>query len=132
MSVAVQYGVPVETIVRKFVHTRFEPAGFTENPDIPAVKSILDYIAKFLATRFLTSEEQQSYGIYTQSTTSSEPATAGVRQEVSVENTEIIKMEKLTVSSYQDAPACRCGSIMIRTGSCYTCPSCGENLGACS
>ncbi len=129
MSVSLQYGVPAEMIVRKFVHTRFEPAGFTENPDIPAVKSILDYIAKFLALKFLTQEEQQNYGIYSQASTAQ--SEFAIKQEASIENKEIIKVQKMTISSYQDAPACRCGSIMVRTGSCYTCPACGENLGAC-
>lgn len=133
MSVSLQYGVPVETIVRKFVHTRFEPAGFTENPDIPVVKSILDYLAKFLALKFLTPDEQHGFGIYTETQT----AEAIVKSDVMIERDtadrkEVIKLEKLSISaSYQDAPACRCGSIMVRTGSCYTCGSCGENLGSC-
>jgi ribonucleoside-diphosphate reductase alpha chain len=135
MSVSLQYGVPVQTLVRKFVHTRFEPAGFTENPDIPVVKSILDYIAKFLALRFLSPDEQGGFGIYVGSQTGVETVTKSdmsiVRDEQA--HTEVIKFEKLSVTaSYQDAPACRCGAIMVRTGSCYTCKSCGENLGACS
>lgn len=133
MSVSLQYGVPVETIVRKFVHTRFEPAGFTENPDVPVVKSILDYIAKFLALRFMTPEEQRGFGIYAETQVNESVTQSDVtieREDVS--RTEVIKLEKLSVSaSYQDAPACRCGSIMVRTGSCYTCRSCGENLGSC-
>jgi len=134
MSVALQYGVPVQTIVRKFVHTRFEPAGFTENPDIPVVKSILDYLAKFLALKFMTQEEQRSFGIYAESQQASSEVV--VKSEVTIETTnkdqtEIIKIEKMAAASYQDSPACRCGSIMVRTGSCYTCRSCGENLGAC-
>ncbi|MDA1335070.1 MAG: vitamin B12-dependent ribonucleotide reductase [bacterium] len=134
LSVSLQYGVPVKTIVRKFVHTRFEPAGFTENPDIPAVKSILDYIAKFLALKFLTPEEQRSFGIYAESQ-QAEGEQSVVKNEAvtSVEREQIVTKEvvKLSTPSYQDAPACRCGAIMVRTGSCYTCRSCGANLGAC-
>ncbi|MEK7150728.1 MAG: vitamin B12-dependent ribonucleotide reductase [Patescibacteria group bacterium] len=133
MSVSLQYGVPVETIVRKFVHTRFEPAGFTENADIPVVKSILDYIAKFLALKFLTPDEQRGFGIYAESQQTETVVQSDVTIERSdSEHKEVIKLEKISVSaSYQDAPACRCGSIMVRTGSCYTCRSCGENLGSC-
>ncbi|MEK7576766.1 MAG: vitamin B12-dependent ribonucleotide reductase [Patescibacteria group bacterium] len=133
MSVSLQYGVPVETIVRKFVHTRFEPAGFTENADIPVVKSILDYIAKFLALKFLTLDEQRGFGIYAESQQTETVVQSDVTIERSdAEHKEVIKLEKISVSaSYQDAPACRCGSIMVRTGSCYTCRSCGENLGSC-
>jgi len=129
MSVSLQYGVPVETLIRKFVHTRFEPAGFTENPDIPVVKSILDYISKFLALRFLSPEDQRAFGIYPESQMADESATATTREKV---HTELVRVNAVRVTSaFADAPACRCGSIMVRTGSCYTCPSCGENLGSC-
>lgn len=134
MSVSLQYGVPAETLVRKFVHTRFEPAGFTENPDIPVVKSILDYIAKFLALRFLTPEERRGLGIFPETGIQGEQIT---KSDVTVETmlrgrTEMVKVEQLQyVASYQDAPACRCGAIMVRTGSCYTCRACGANVGSC-
>jgi ribonucleoside-diphosphate reductase alpha chain len=135
MSVSLQYGVPVETIIRKLVHTRFEPAGFTENPDIPTVKSILDYIAKFLALRFLTPDEQRAFGIYAESSRVAEEAafSAGpVSQAQFAIASTSEDIARMAAASYQDAPACRCGAIMVRTGSCYTCRSCGENLGACS
>ncbi|MEK7642935.1 MAG: vitamin B12-dependent ribonucleotide reductase [Patescibacteria group bacterium] len=134
MSVALQYGVPVQTIVRKFVHTRFEPAGFTENSDVPVAKSILDYLGKFLAIKFLTPDEQRTFGIYVEAQeAAAENANTVVKAETPVARTtiELQTTEKLTVSAYQDAPACRCGAIMVRTGSCYTCASCGENLGSC-
>lgn len=122
MSVALQSGVPVETIIRKFVHSRFEPAGYTDNPDIPLAKSILDYIGKFLAINFLSPEDQAVLGIYRHTTTEAS----------TMPTTQLKEQPKLSVPSFSDAPPCRCGSIMIRTGSCYTCPSCGENLGSCS
>ena len=123
MSVALQSGVPAETIIKKFVHSRFEPAGYTENPDIPVAKSILDYIGKFLALNFLSMEDQAAFGVYSHS----KEAEAIVAEPIKLK-----EQLKLAVFSYQDAPACRCGAIMVRTGSCYTCPSCGENLGSCS
>ncbi len=132
MSVSLQYGVPVETIVRKFVHTRFEPAGFTENTDIPVAKSILDYLAKFLALKFLSIDDQHGLGIYAESMTPvSDTTDDSSHTGVTIQNTEIVRVQKMTVSSYLDAPACRCGAIMVRTGSCYTCRSCGANVGSC-
>ena len=138
MSISVQSGVPVDTIIKKFVHSRFEPAGFTENPDILVAKSILDYIGKFLATKFLSKEDQMALGIYT----------ADAKEDVMHADTKLaVEPLKLTTLrqpadevrtanaktfSFQDAPACRCGGLMVRTGSCYTCPSCGENVGSCS
>ncbi len=131
MSVALQSGVPVETIIRKFVHSRFEPAGFTENPDIPLAKSILDYIGKFLALNFLSPDDQASFGIYSHQT---QEATAAATAEPAklTEQPKLASAHASIIFAYQDAPACRCGAIMVRTGSCYTCPSCGENLGSCS
>ena len=122
MSVALQSGVPAETIIKKFVHSRFEPAGYTENPDIPVAKSILDYIGKFLALNFLSPEDREMFGIYAHKAEEQTPKLASASA-ISINS---------TVFSYQDAPACPCGAIMDRTGSCYTCPSCGENLGNCS
>lgn len=132
MSVSLQSGVPVKTIIQKFIHSRFEPMGYTENKDILTAKSIVDYIAKFLALKFLPKEEQMEMGIYSSN-----------HEESSVENeTKILPQihalpeaklaSKSTIFSFEDAPSCRCGSLMVRTGSCYTCPSCGENVGSCS
>ena len=137
MSVSLQYGVPTETLVRKLVHSRFEPAGFTENPNIPMVKSILDYIARFIALKFLTPEEQRSFGIYAEgedesseeSTVDTPEQTAEKNLLVSAETTEV--KQTVVTASYADAPACRCGAIMVRTGSCYTCAMCGANVGSC-
>ena len=141
MSVALQSGVPVETIIRKFVHSRFEPAGYTENPDIPAAKSILDYIGKFLALNFLSPEDQEGFGIYPHkaeatNTSKAEPSKLQDQRRIpafaGASAGKSVSQNAAAIFAYQDAPACRCGSIMIRTGSCYTCPSCGENLGSCS
>ena len=149
MSVSLQSGVPVGTIIKKLVHSRFEPAGYTDNPDIMVAKSILDYIAKYLAIQFLTSDERMTFGIYTNAdqeakfnahtaqieATASEPKAIPKNTVEATVASVTMKQTTTTVAtafSYQDAPSCRCGSLMIRTGSCYTCPSCGENLGSCS
>ena len=127
MSISLQYGVPAKTLIRKMIHSRFEPSGYTDNPEILVAKSILDYIAKFLAIKFLSEEEQQNLGIF-------------VNKSVEVEEEKhdspkaalALESKNPIIFSFADAPACRCGGIMVRTGSCYTCPSCGENLGSCS
>ena len=127
MSISLQYGVPAKTLIRKMIHSRFEPSGYTDNPDILVAKSILDYIAKFLAIKFLPEEEQHNLGIFVNKSA-----------EADEEKHEAPRIALASVSSlpvvfsFADAPACRCGGIMVRTGSCYTCPSCGENLGSCS
>ncbi|MDP3784491.1 MAG: vitamin B12-dependent ribonucleotide reductase [bacterium] len=135
MSVALQYGVPVKTLVKKTIHSRFEPSGYTDNSDIVVAKSILDYIAKFLAIKFLSAEDQMAMGIYVNKSLEEnglahvEPAP---KKETAPKAALVKELQSPLVFSFADAPACRCGAIMVRTGSCYTCPSCGENLGACS
>ena len=63
ISLALQYGVPLKALVDKFSHTRFEPSGFTKNPEIPIAKSITDYIFRWLASKFLSAEEKQAVGV---------------------------------------------------------------------
>jgi ribonucleoside-diphosphate reductase alpha chain len=65
VSVALQYGVPLRDLVNKFAHVRFEPAGFTGNPEIPIAKSTIDYIFRWLGARFLPIDERQSLGLIT-------------------------------------------------------------------
>src|SRR5213075_2788289 len=62
-SLSLQHGVPLQLLVDKFTHTRFEPSGFTKNPEIPMAKSIMDYIFKWLAIKFLPRENQQEAGV---------------------------------------------------------------------
>src|SRR5262249_12099276 len=65
ISISLQYGVPLETLVRKFAYMRFEPEGITTNPEIPFAKSMPDYIMRWLASRFLDSDVQEELGILT-------------------------------------------------------------------
>ena len=130
MSVSLQSGVPVKTIIQKFIHSRFEPMGYTENKDILTAKSITDYIAKFLALKFLSKEEQMEMGIYSSNHDESEAEELKILPQI--QSLPEAKLTQSAVFSFQDAPSCRCGGLMIRTGSCYTCPSCGENVGSCS
>ncbi|HTX51490.1 MAG TPA: hypothetical protein VME40_19105, partial [Caulobacteraceae bacterium] len=166
ISIALQYGVPLETLVRKFSYMRFEPEGMTSNPEIPFAKSMPDYIMRWLASRFLDVDLQEELGILTpavrarqaaQEAASSHlgdvaapvqpaerkpdgngnggkggngghpkgqalPATAAFTEEPPV----IPALRK----GLDLGPACQqCGGMMQRTGSCYTCSSCGFNTG---
>jgi ribonucleoside-diphosphate reductase alpha chain len=179
ISIALQYGVPLETLVRKFSYMRFEPEGMTSNPEIPFAKSMPDYIMRWLASRFLDVDLQEELGILTPevrarkaaqdaasshvgdtagpdavtgggtngggngggsgggtsppaagpsasaggaSATAPRPATDALTDEPPV---------RPAVRQGLDlGPACQqCGGMMQRTGSCYTCSSCGFNTG---
>jgi ribonucleoside-diphosphate reductase alpha chain len=63
ISVALQYGVPIESLVTKFAHQRFEPMGMTTNHDIPFAKSLVDYIFRYLASRFLSADLKEKVGV---------------------------------------------------------------------
>ena len=132
ISIALQYGVPLQTLVDKFSHTRFEPSGFTKNPEIPIAKSITDYIFRWLASKFLTREQKAAAGVILRDeppVTSPVPLLGGGRLEPVA---EVISHEqtRVTFLYQQDAPSCHdCGSIMVRNGSCYKCLNCGSTSG---
>lgn len=130
ISLALQYGVPLKVLVDKFTHTRFEPSGFTNNKQIPIAKSVMDYIFRWLALKFLPEENPKDDTkveidfhqplIETSSKNSKEK-----------KNISSIEMkEKSVFVSQADAPPCpECGSIMIRSGNCYKCFECGTTSG---
>ena len=64
ISVALQYGVPLKDLVNKFAHVRFEPSGFTGNQEIPIAKSIVDYIFRWLGSRFLSPDDKANLGLH--------------------------------------------------------------------
>ncbi len=178
ISVGLQYGVPLETFVRKFSYMRFDPEGITGNPEIPFAKSLPDYIMRWLASRFLDADTQEELGIMTpdvrerklneesgllpehgngsgngDTNGSSNDGSNGSQQSNEPSSTSSAKIEpnptnasdvQPAASAMTDAPpvtpakllggdvgpACStCGGIMQRTGSCYTCASCGANTG---
>ena len=124
---ALQYGVPLEALVEKFSHVRFEPSGFTKNPEIPYAKSITDYIFRWLASKFLSSESQQAMGV--------QRVENGVRVEAAkpAEPASAPAPSSGSAASFRgqaDAPSCHyCGSIMTRNGACYRCANCGSTSG---
>jgi ribonucleoside-diphosphate reductase alpha chain len=145
VSLALQYGVPLPALVDKFSHTRFDPQGFTRNPEIPIAKSVMDYIFRWLASRFLPQEERDRLGIIRR-----EPD-GSVTEPVSAAEAEIEAMAAVTVApaatarrpvaaiptisagafiNQEDAPTCSdCGSLMVRNGACYKCHNCGATSG---
>ena len=129
ISLTLQYGVPLEFLVNKFSHVRFEPAGWTNNPQIPYAKSIIDYIFRWLAAKFLPPEEQAAVGV--QPVASEEGATPSlpVPRQPALPGLETAEGAQLFVNQ-ADAPPCpTCGMMMVRSGSCYKCGNCGTVYG---
>src|SRR5919206_1740964 len=137
VSMALQYGVPLKVLVDKFSHTRFEPSGFTGNPDIPIAKSITDYIFRWLSLKFLPSEEhglvEEAKKDLTPGAAPSAPRRPAAERTVEV-RTPIIALpatpEDTKPWETQDAPPCpTCGCITVRNGACYKCLNCGSTTG---
>jgi ribonucleoside-diphosphate reductase alpha chain len=146
ISLSLQYGVPLETLVRKFSYMRFEPEGMTSNPEIPFSKSMPDYIMRWLASRFLDTDLQEELGILTKevrarqaaqdaasshlSDTAGPTASAGPARPATSALTDEPPVLPAVRRGLDLGPACQqCGGMMQRTGSCYTCGSCGFNTG---
>ena len=131
ISYALQYGVPLQALVDKFSHVRFEPSGMTRNPEIRFAKSIVDYIFRWLATKFLSAEAQFYAGVNGREL--EEVATAGPAPVTGESSTPVPSPPKTpfsTIQNQEDAPSCStCGSIMIRSGACYKCSNCGNTSG---
>ncbi|MCX6138396.1 MAG: vitamin B12-dependent ribonucleotide reductase [Ignavibacteriales bacterium] len=126
VSLALQYGVPLKVLTDKFSHMRFEPSGFTNNEKIPIAKSICDYIFRWLGMKFLEKDEQPG-SVVVAETAPLERASdaASMKRASSIESNE-----KVIFQTQADAPPCHeCGSIMIRSGSCYKCLQCGSTSG---
>jgi ribonucleoside-diphosphate reductase alpha chain len=137
ISIALQYGVPLKVLVDKFSHARYEPAGFTNNPDIPIAKSISDYIFRWLGKKFMSNDDKpvqdpQSDNLLDRQT--AKPAAKDFARQTdggqAKSSLNIEKNEKVVFATQSDAPPCQeCGSIMIRSGSCYKCMECGSTSG---
>ena len=122
----------------KFSHTRFEPAGFTNNREIPIAKSMMDYVFRYLGHRFLkgqpeVEDEQESGGEVAGLTpTPGGRVESGGKPSARVPVAGGSGAEPLPygIVNQSDAPSCsECGSIMVRNGSCYKCPNCGSTSG---
>jgi ribonucleoside-diphosphate reductase alpha chain len=139
VSIALQHGVPLELFCEKFAHTRFEPSGWSGNPDIGYAKSIMDYIFRWIQLRFLTGQQQmlfENLRLRPAPTSQSEgtaevDATANAGTPKPEARGQIHAADALSsIVDLGDAPSCSfCGSIMTRNGSCYRCMSCGSTSG---
>ena len=130
ISMALQYGVPLEALVEKFSHVRFEPSGFTKNSEIPYAKSITDYIFRWLASKFLSAEHQQAVGVQTTEASLKPHSGPVVASGIQVDRAPEAGGPIAAIRAQSDAPPCHyCGSIMIRNGSCYRCANCGSTSG---
>ncbi len=154
ISIALQYGVPLEDLCTKFSHTRFEPSGFTNNKQIPIAKSIMDYIFRYLAIKFLgTVKEEESYMNPMQAVDHQVDLSGPAEDETQMalefdepdplvgrtveafindhqDGSATISNQHATFHNQEDAPPCAvCGTITVRAGACYSCPSCGASNG---
>jgi ribonucleoside-diphosphate reductase alpha chain len=156
-SMSLQYGVPLDALVRKFAHQRFEPSGFTRNPDIRQASSIIDYVFRWMACQFIPGyREANSPGggqtelpmpglveelkkkvnrpvpelpLAEEAVTDIASAMAPVAQRNLVPVTPAASLTA-TIQNQKDAPPCpKCGHIAVRNGACYKCLNCGESLG---
>ncbi|MDH3402053.1 MAG: vitamin B12-dependent ribonucleotide reductase [Acidobacteriota bacterium] len=127
ISISLQYGVPLQTLVDKFTHTRFEPSGFTNNPEIPMAKSVMDYIFRWMASKFLSRDRQEEAGVVIRE----KPRVAAAEASAATAaGGNAAAHGRVTFLYQQDAPSCHdCGAIMVRNGSCYKCLECGSTSG---
>jgi len=148
VSYALQYGVPLQDLVDKFSHVRFEPSGMTKNPDIRFAKSIVDYIFRWLAVKFLSQDAQYRAGVNNREEATT-PEQLVLEVKATAENgvsrataaPEVVGRADLqtggprkstfaAIQNQEDAPPCStCGSIMVRSGACYKCSNCGTTSG---
>ena len=151
VSLALQYGVPLQALVDKLSHTRFDPQGFTKNPEVPIAKSLMDYIFRWMASRFMPQEDRDRLGIIRRDgedgasgaapspiggmlpATATASATTGVSGFAAVRAMTPVPVAEGLPGAFVnqgDAPSCsECGSLMVRSGACYKCHNCGATSG---
>ena len=156
VSLALQYGVPLPALVGKFSHVRFEPSGYTSNPEIPIAKSIVDYIFRWLASKFYSDEDKDAIGIIRREpkpepaedegpgaapakaakAKPTKPVATPDRSSGSDNGDELRVVAgvggvqaKVTVNLTDSMTCSDCGAIMVRAGACYKCLNCGSTSG---
>ena len=126
-SIALQSGVPLKVLVKKFKDMRFDPSGFTANADVPIAKSIIDYVFRYMGMRFLDEKDREEiFGTI--------PLVSLPSDNFAVNNgpgvAPVMPIANHEVST--DGAVCECGSLMFKAGSCYTCPNCFATTGVCN
>ncbi len=142
VSLGLQYGVPLSVLIGKFTYMRFEPSGFTKNPQIPVVKSLMDYIFRWMAIKFLPPEEAGEFANMelVQEKQEALPLTdplaatiAPLRETTPTPRTYHLEPKTSPTATFKnqsDAPLCsNCGSMMVRFAACYKCMECGSTSG---
>ena len=142
ISYALQYGVPLQALVDKFSHVRFEPSGMTKNPDVRFAKSIVDYIFRWMASKFLSPEaqyprrrQQPRRGARRRRSRPRCPRRRRRRPtdrdgQLDRRDRAVRPSQFAAIQNQEDAPPCTtCGSIMVRSGACYKCSNCGTTSG---
>ena len=132
VSYALQYGVPLQVLVDKFSHVRFEPSGMTKNPEVRFAKSIVDYVFRWMATKFLSAEAKYRAGVNMEEPAAEPPVTQAALplNGHGAPRTAAVASAFAAIQNQEDAPPCStCGSIMIRSGACYKCSNCGTTSG---
>jgi ribonucleoside-diphosphate reductase alpha chain len=130
VSLGLQYGVPLEVYVSKFAHMRFEPSGATNDPDIRAAKSIVDYVFRWMGKKFLTVDQQEEIGILSPEVRARLSAAYANGAPAVPELEHPTPGQTALFNAHEDAIECsRCGGRMVRAGTCYTCRDCGTSTG---
>ncbi len=131
ISMSLQSGVPLKTLVKKFKDSRFEPSGITSNADIPFAKSFIDYIFRYLGMKFLSEKDREEiFG-----TSHTDISTVALSQNGVSHDTPQIAVTvpfQSAGTAESDAPICDCGTLMFRAGSCFSCPNCFATTGVCN
>lgn len=140
-SMCLQSGIPLKSLVRKFKDMRFDPAGFTNNPEIPVAKSIVDYVVRYLGTKFLNPEDKEEIfgpehraheleNIKMEAKSDIDALLEGLIMPSPAKNETVSVVHPVATNA--DAPVCHCGTLMVRAGPCYSCPNCFATTGVCN
>jgi ribonucleoside-diphosphate reductase alpha chain len=139
ISMCLQYGVPLQVLAKKFAHSRFEPSGFTNNPEIPIAKSIVDYIFRWLDLTFpngkvrglhLAQPDASGCGGGTSAARDMTPEVVATTASATVTDASGKRFDEQFGHFMDDAPACNvCGAITVRNGACFKCFTCGNSMG---
>jgi ribonucleoside-diphosphate reductase alpha chain len=127
ISLGLQYGVPLKVFVDKLLNTRFEPSGITANPNIRFVSSVLDYIARWMGGRFISSDYLKLNG---ELAAAHAPATVMAPAVSAGSGANWVPAPLKPTNAHEGAPTCsECGMLMVPNGACYKCENCGSTSG---
>jgi ribonucleoside-diphosphate reductase alpha chain len=132
ISLGLQYGVPLKVFVDKLLNTRFEPSGITANPNIRFVSSVLDYIARWMGGRFISTDYLKlNGGSHVENAATAAPAAVlPAMTQANLDATQAALSTPKLSNAHEGAPTCsECGMLMVPNGACYKCENCGSTSG---